>query len=419
VAVVLQCSQGYHFIENLDEKLEPFGICNIRLFAHFGIVDFDPFHLPLTLQETKNGTSFSVIGRIWKLRIPFHHLWKLSHFKYRDPICTLDLCFHLGQEPFRRPTFSHLDHEDYEFLDDLYLVIIRPSKLFNAEDYGEHLVETDKAFVWTTLFACIHPTRHSFHDLVYLSKSPKPGPTLTFPQPHNGTNIRVQMDILATKIRRQVYWTPRTPLSYVKADRSVRLPYDEQNLRREPDSDFYQFIRELLDRGNLSKSVLAADISSSLYQDFVDMFTFVSDGTHGFNFVTCATSDTFWSVAELFWRPFQPFVWSGLATTLSMTWLLLLLTKGQWKVSANRYYSCILFNLVEVSVNPGKITGQKLGLRCVLGAWVLMSLILTNSYKGLLISYLAVAVPWAPRQEYNYFEEVMDFHFYASVRPSG
>jgi len=40
-------------------------------------------------------------------------------------------------------------------------------------------------------------------------------------------------------------------------------------------------------------------------------------------------------------------------------------------------------------------------------------LILTNSYKWLIIAYLSV--PWTPEQDYNYFHQLQGFQFYASV----
>jgi len=46
-------------------------------------------------------------------------------------------------------------------------------------------------------------------------------------------------------------------------------------------------------------------------------------------------------------------------------------------------------------------------------AWFLTSLILTNSYKGLIIAYLSV--PWTPEQDLSYFNEMKDFKFFSPV----
>jgi hypothetical protein len=56
---------------------------------------------------------------------------------------------------------------------------------------------------------------------------------------------------------------------------------------------------------------------------------------------------------------------------------------------------------------------SKFPFRFVLVAWLLMSGILTNSYKGLIISYLSV--PFAPKQDYSYFEQLTGFQLYSPV----
>jgi len=43
-----------------------------------------------------------------------------------------------------------------------------------------------------------------------------------------------------------------------------------------------------------------------------------------------------------------------------------------------------------------------------------MSLVLTNSYKSIIIAYL-LSVPWVPEQDYDYFEQLQDFKFYSPV----
>jgi len=45
-----------------------------------------------------------------------------------------------------------------------------------------------------------------------------------------------------------------------------------------------------------------------------------------------------------------------------------------------------------------------------------MGVVLTNSYKGLIISYLSA--PWAPKQDWNYFHEMKDFQFYSPYSKS-
>jgi len=130
---------------------------------------------------------------------------------------------------------------------------------------------------------------------------------------------------------------------------------------------------------------------------------YVADEMDTFNFITCVTSDTFWSVAELFQRPYEPMVWTCLGITVLASTCILLGMKLYQKVkfSLTKLITSILFNLIEVGVSPGILMGHN--LKILFAAWLLMSIVLTNSYKGLLISYLSV--PWEPDQDFNYFEQ--------------
>jgi len=123
----------------------------------------------------------------------------------------------------------------------------------------------------------------------------------------------------------------------------------------------------------------------------------------------------FWSIAELFQRPYQPLVWSCIGVTLVATCISLAVFKvfGQITFSLPRLMFHIAFNLVEIGVSPGNILKNHSGLKLLLAAWFLMGIILTNSYKGLIISYLIA--PWAPHQEFNYFSQILDFKFYSPI----
>jgi len=86
------------------------------------------------------------------------------------------------------------------------------------------------------------------------------------------------------------------------------------------------------------------------------------DETEGFNFLT---SDTFWTVAELFQRPYQPLVWIGLIVALIGTGALLVLVKifGRVTFSPSKLSMHILFDLIEVGVNTGNVRGRKSTLK--------------------------------------------------------
>jgi len=131
------------------------------------------------------------------------------------------------------------------------------------------------------------------------------------------------------------------------------------------------------------------------------------DATEGFNFITCHTTDTFWSTASLFWKPYQPNVWLGIGTCILLTGCIVAVAKKRSAAevfSPLKFLSSILFNLIDVSWNPGKflkISG------IIFPLWLLIGIVLTNSYKGLIISYLTA--PWSPKQDWHYFHEMKDF----------
>jgi len=139
----------------------------------------------------------------------------------------------------------------------------------------------------------------------------------------------------------------------------------------------------------------------------------------GFNFLTCLTSYTFWSIAQLFLQPYQWPVWTGLGISLMASAIALVALKLfiRFKFSFIELLAYIFFNLIEVSRNPGYIVGRESALKLLLGSWLLMSIVLTGSYKGLLISYLTTI--WTPEQEYKYFHQMTDFQFYSRVPEIG
>jgi len=83
------------------------------------------------------------------------------------------------------------------------------------------------------------------------------------------------------------------------------------------------------------------------------------------------------------------------------------------RLSGWKLFTIVVFNLMEVDVAPGNMSGHKAALTLFLAAWFLMVIILTNSYKGLIIAYLSV--PWEPEQDYKYFDQLTGFQVYSRV----
>jgi len=196
------------------------------------------------------------------------------------------------------------------------------------------------------------------------------------------------MDYYSTKLRKQVFWRTRAPLNYGKLPRSIKLPFSETNPKRRPSSNLQQFINDLLNRSNFSRNVHINSITFGVLLPF----PVVPDETEGSNFITCVSSDTFWSIAKLFQRLFQPFVWASAGgTLLVLAAILLLLTTTLCKWSGLKLFLIILLNLPywKLSQNIGGFTGvDQIWWRLFLypghGWSQIMCIILTNSYKGLI-----------------------------------
>jgi len=149
------------------------------------------------------------------------------------------------------------------------------------------------------------------------------------------------------------------------------------------------------------------------------MFDFVSDEVDGFNFITCHTTDTFWSTAALLWKPFQSKVWIGIGVCLFLSACLVVNMKTFYRmaISPMKLLSFILFNLIEASVYPRNSALKRGGIKLFIASWLMVGIILTYSYKGLIISYLSA--PWALNPEWNYFHEMKGFRFYCPFEGFG
>jgi len=135
------------------------------------------------------------------------------------------------------------------------------------------------------------------------------------------------------------------------------------------------------------------------------------DEVDGFNFLTCHTEDSFWSVAALFWKPYQPNVWLGIGCSLLLTGSFAL-SRTFVKLSRFlpfKFLSFIFFNLIEVEWHPGKVILRLATIVDKIYICVLASGRNRSYKKGLNISYLSA--PWPPNQEWNYFHEMKNFLF--------
>jgi len=119
-------------IVGLQKRLEEFQICNIRITAEFDEIDFEPFPMPLALMDPATRKSARLFLNV--LISPIHEATRGFMFKYRESICMIDLIIHLEDEPYGGElVYWHKRiHQQHEYMNDKYLVIIRHSAAFLA-----------------------------------------------------------------------------------------------------------------------------------------------------------------------------------------------------------------------------------------------------------------------------------------------
>jgi len=419
-------SRTVNRILGLKDTLEQFGECNIDITAEFENTDFEPFPVPTILIDSKfKENSTFLLG----MRNNSNLSRNMYVFKLREYKCGLDLFLCLDEDSVDvLQKYNYLIYRHTDFMNDKYLVIIRHRSEFQSDNlytvWGMIRDLKDcRVFLWTVVNFS-NTTNREVTDfllqrLMYLSPlsySPSDSgyPIHTFEMRHENSNIMSQMELFSNEIRKKLFWGPREKPSHLKLNRNIKLPFDEHLLNQDctVSTNFQQFVINLLKRTNFSG---AQDINGIAFHGFNQIHSIVADEADGFNFITCVSSDTFWSIAQLFLQPYQWPVWTGLAVVLVVNGIALVALKiiHMFKFSGTKLFSYVLFNLIEVGGNPGHIRGRESGLKILLGSWLLMSIVLTGSYKGLIISYLSTC--WTPEQDYDYFLELKDFQFYSRV----
>jgi len=149
-------------------------------------------------------------------------------------------------------------------------------------------------------------------------------------------NLKTQMHYFSTCTRNQGFWIPCPKLGFQKMHLNVKLPFDEVNLNKHSNHDFYEFVTDFLNRENSSQNSDVQSVKFENYQIYLSTASYVNDETDSFNFITCYTTDTFWTTAELFARPYQVFVWTVLGVSLLLTGIVLLKVFGTGNARAQQ-----------------------------------------------------------------------------------
>jgi len=135
----------------------------------------------------------------------------------------------------------------------------------------------------------------------------------------------------------------------------------------------------------------------------------------GFNFITGYTEDEpFWKAGNIFVIPFQFQVWIAMGAAVVATFVIFVASKCviplRFDILSN--LASILYNLLEVGLSDKQSNAIKsrFMLKLVFGVWVLTGLVLTNAYKGIIISFLCA--PFKSVRVMKYFSELDNFTHY-------
>jgi len=151
-----QCSV---FLEGLNERLEQFETCNIRIRAVFGSIEFESFTVPVVLldAEKKIEPTWEKLFKITAIGM-YPHLFA---FKYRKIICSVSVNLLLYPRKELYDWVMKLSdawfQRKLDYMNDKYLVIVRSETEFLVDNHQyvgnilQHLVD-HKIFAWTVAF---------------------------------------------------------------------------------------------------------------------------------------------------------------------------------------------------------------------------------------------------------------------------
>ncbi|OXA37360.1 hypothetical protein Fcan01_27855 [Folsomia candida] len=193
-----------------------------------------------------------------------------------------------------------------------------------------------------------------------------------------------------------------------KAFHVVAAPLISNPFNRTGKLSIYQHLLQIIfSKANASLHFFPSPTNSGIYKPRISTLTLgrikltrsryrnsVPLKFDGYQFLTCH-SESFVSF-RFYVIPFQSVVWGSLMGTIVILVVTVHLYQKYYEVSFGNSFSPWLFVLANIFEEAGhipRITEHKTFFRLVLGGWILMSVVLTNCYNGLMISYLNSPLP--------------------------
>jgi len=136
----------------LNERLEQFGLCDIRITAEFESTDFERFQVPVALIDVELRSNYSFFHQIWYLNVSIPYLRRPKirfPFKHRKETCMIDLILLLDN----KDGSGYIATEHIRLVAENYLVLIRNHQipmikdtysLVNNRRYLDYRI-----FIWT------------------------------------------------------------------------------------------------------------------------------------------------------------------------------------------------------------------------------------------------------------------------------
>jgi len=168
-------------VKGMDDTMQAFGTCNIRVTAEFRKIDWEPVAVPIVLCDTKysaNPKHFLI--SIWPTYYSLARAKLGGMFKYRGSICAMDMILYV---PYTIEMYYYVTtYQRDEYMSDKYLVFVQLHAAFLAETprnvwpglsyYIDHRI-----LVWTiipksdALGSSLQTNQFVFIDIFYITQS--------------------------------------------------------------------------------------------------------------------------------------------------------------------------------------------------------------------------------------------------------
>jgi len=447
ITAVLYCSifvDCQQIVTGLNQRLEEFQGCEVLVVnAKDKDIHLKPTRFPI-LYFTEFKTYDIVQNKTipWSKRLPYDPR-KIAMFKYSELICQLHLYIFS-----RHPKPIQFEYSHFSFI----VLLVNDSSV-QRKDYADRLeiwanlyyLIPRLLFLWTFEYTfLVNGSQNiSLRSIYYVCQFCDSRPKF-WPSKVISGQSREHMELAAKQLKESIVWNPHqnTEAAYCTAEITLSglggesqfgNTFRKRLARGVPKSVsllFTPFVKNIIYPKNLSRSLqfkklyggtpyvpilCFGDISGYSQRVIFKVIHFYSHWD-GYNFITSYTEeDSFWKAGMVFIKPFQWQVWLALGAAICSTFMTLVVGKyiiRAIKIHIMSNFSSFILSLFEIGTSDEQynIIQSRLMLKILFATWLLTAIVLTNAYKGIIISLLCA--PFTTVRQLRYFSELDNFTHY-------